>query len=861
MTPPIGDNKKDPHEGPKRSSLLKAISNPVKFATKNDFHNLHSVRGLEGTITTISKELLLLDLPGDEKGDLTSLIDLFKGFDSASQEEKKETLTKAGLILDSLLKVKGEGSVEEAPVSMAGSGSYRETKAEKETPPIPAPSTSPLTSNELHASLDRLGSPLTSIKGIGPKVMALFNSKGVETVEDLLYYLPIWYEDRRNLLKIRDLTPGDGAVFSGEVQAAGEVRYGRRRGFEAVIGDGTGLIKLKWFNFKGTYMSSRYKPGRGVTVYGTPSIYGGALEIIHPDVELAPAKGEGSGDDGGEEGGEDIRSIAPVYSQVANLHQKTIRKYLSAALSDFAGSMVGAVPGHILREEGLPGLTSAIRAIHNPEDLERGITPALAQRSIVFDDLFALEVGLELKRLAVEGEEGIRLKAEGRYTERLLDLLPFTLTGAQRSVLDNIYSDLERGTPMHRLIQGDVGSGKTIVSYIALLQAIEGGFQGALMAPTEILAEQHYLSTKGYSERLGIRSVLLTGSIKGAEKKRILEEIKRGEVDLIIGTHALIQKDVEFKRLGLGVIDEQHRFGVVQRGVLRRKGIESEAALPPHILVMTATPIPRTLAMTFFGDLQVSVIEELPPGRIPIKTAILREKEREKAYRMIRDELGKGHQAYIVYPLIEESEELDLKDATKMHEHLDKDIFPDHRVTLLHGRMKGTEKEEIMRDFKDGGSDVLVSTTVIEVGVDVPNATLMMIEHAERFGLAQLHQLRGRVGRGGGQSTCILLAQWTNSDDTLKRLRIMEATEDGFRIAEEDFKIRGPGDFLGARQSGFPDFRTKEALTDLNLLKRVRGLAARYLEEDPDLTGPWGETIREVLKKRWAGRLELAKIG
>jgi ATP-dependent DNA helicase RecG len=424
--------------------------------------------------------------------------------------------------------------------------------------------------------------------------------------------------------------------------------------------------------------------------------------------------------------------------------------------------------------------------------------------------------------------------------------------------------------PMNRLIQGDVGSGKTMVSFIAALNAIESGFQAAIMAPTEILVEQHYLTTHAFADALGVKSVLLTSSTPRAERVRTLKAVEKGEVDLVIGTHALIQKDVEFNSLGLAVVDEQHRFGVVQRAALKKKGFnergtEPEArtgeGLSPDVLVMTATPIPRTLSMTVFGDLDVSIIDELPPGRRPVQTRLMRERDRERAYATIKGELEKGGQAYIVYPLVEESEELSLKDATNMKEHLAKDIFADYNVALLHGRMKGAEKEQIMRAFKGKDIDILVATTVIEVGVDVPGATVMLVEHAERFGLAQLHQLRGRVGRGTRGGTCLLLAAYTGSEDTWRRLKVMEQTTDGFRIAEEDLKIRGPGDFIGTRQSGLPDFRVQDALGDLTLLKKAREEAFSLLERDPELASQEAVCIKEVLKVRWKGRLELAEVG
>ena len=408
---------------------------------------------------------------------------------------------------------------------------------------------------------------------------------------------------------------------------------------------------------------------------------------------------------------------------------------------------------------------------------------------------------------------------------------------------------------MNRLIQGDVGCGKTVVAFIACLIAVENDYQSAIMAPTEILAEQHYLNIHRYIEDLGIKIALLTGSLAKSEKKAILNDIKNGEINLAIGTHALIQGDVEFKKLGLVIVDEQHRFGVIQRAQLKNKGIN------PDILVMTATPIPRTLAMTVFGDLDVSVIDELPPGRRPVKTKVFKERDRAQLYKLIRDELVKGRQSYIVYPLIEESEELDLRDATKMAEHLQKDIFPEHKIALLHGRMKPEEREAVMKTFKAQETNILVSTTVIEVGIDVPNATVMVIEHAERFGLSQLHQLRGRVGRGGHDSHCILLAGRVGSLDTYQRLKVMEDTNDGFKIAEEDLKLRGPGDFLGTRQSGLPDFRIANLLIDASILQKARDETFNIIKNDPELSMPEHAVLKEIVKARWKGRMELAEIG
>ncbi|HEX9023964.1 MAG TPA: ATP-dependent DNA helicase RecG, partial [Geobacteraceae bacterium] len=449
-------------------------------------------------------------------------------------------------------------------------------------------------------------------------------------------------------------------------------------------------------------------------------------------------------------------------------------------------------------------------------------------------------------------EPGIAFQVTHRYTRELLKLLPFSLTNAQRRVLSEIKADMMAPHPMHRLVQGDVGSGKTMVALMAALVAVENDYQVAIMAPTEILAEQHYLNIHKWCEALGLTVVLLTSGLKGKAKSAALAQVAGGTAQIVVGTHAVIQEKVEFARLGLGIVDEQHRFGVLQRGILKKKGEN------PDILVMTATPIPRTLAMTVFGDLALSVIDELPPGRTPIETRLCFDSRREQVYAIIREEVGKGRQAYIIYPLVEETEKSELKAATQMAEHLGRDVFPDLTIGLLHGRMRPEEKEAVMRSFKEKELNVLVATTVIEVGIDVPNATLMVVEHAERFGLSQLHQLRGRVGRGSARSRCILLTPGKMSEEGARRLKVMEETGDGFRIAEVDLEIRGPGDFLGTRQAGIPDFRVANILRDGLILEEARSEAFALLEKDPHLERH--AKLREELAKRWGGRLELAGI-
>jgi ATP-dependent DNA helicase RecG len=799
-----------------------------------------AVKGLERLIPALCDRLRAsgpTGAPAAPFDRLNELKALFSGFDSLGDAAKRERLERAVAIANE--------------VSIAASGAA--------AGPVP-----PASPEAVARALGELKRPLERVPGIGPRLASVFGKKGLSTVEDALYYLPSRYEDRRSIRRIRDLTPGASGSAQGTVLHSGVSSYGGRRVFEAVLSDGGAVLKLKWFNYRLPYMKARLKPGARFLVYGPVALYAGRLEMIHPDVE---ALGDGEGPDAGDAQG----AIVPVYPEIQPLHQKTLRRHMAAVAEAYASSAVGGVPDDVLRRLALMPLGEALGRAHLPSASLSGagavsMETSLARKSIVFDELFLLELGLDLKREHARAERGLAFgscRGGARGLEaRLRGLIPFTLTRAQERVLSEIRKDMESPHPMNRLIQGDVGSGKTVVSLMAALWAVESGFQAAIMAPTEILAEQHWLIVHGYAEALGVNAALLTGGMAKKVRDKTLKGARSGEIELLIGTHALIQKDVEFQRLGLAVIDEQHRFGVVQRAALRRKGASPGSGPPvsPDVLIMTATPIPRTLGMTVFGDLDVSVIDELPPGRKPVQTRVLRERDRAWAYGAIRKELAAGGQAYIVYPLVEESEELSLRDATRERDRLRKEVFPEFRVGLLHGRMKPYEKESVMREFKARGLDILVSTTVIEVGLDVPDATVMLVEHAERFGLAQLHQLRGRVGRGQRRAICLLMAAWAGSDETYRRLRVMQETTDGFRIAEEDLSIRGPGDILGTRQAGLPEFRTAGALSDLDLLRKAREEAIAFLRRG-GLKGMDAARVRGALKARWAGRLELAEIG
>jgi ATP-dependent DNA helicase RecG len=547
----------------------------------------------------------------------------------------------------------------------------------------------------------------------------------------------------------------------------------------------------------------------------------------------------------------------PVYRATAGLSVRAIRTMMKHIIDSSGAAAPECLPEQLIEKYSLIPAAEAVAEVHFPtkekniEVLNRGMSPA--HRRLSFEELFVLELGLALRKKGVSIEKkGISFREPVKLEAALRKSLPFTLTAAQERVVNEIKRDMAAERPMNRLVQGDVGCGKTVVALIASLMAVENEYQAAVMAPTEILAEQHYLNIRSMAGPIGVSVKLLTGGMKKKERESVLADIASGAAHIVIGTHALIEEDVKFHKLGLAIIDEQHRFGVMQRSTLKSKGYE------PDVLVMTATPIPRTLALTVYGDLDISTIDEMPPGRSPVITRLIFESRRKEAYQLIEDELKKGRQVYVVYPLVEETEKSDLKAATEMAGHLQKDIFPEWRVGLLHGRMKSGEKDAVMSAFKSGETHVLVSTTVIEVGVDVPNAAVMVIEHPERFGLAQLHQLRGRVGRGGHQSYCVLMGPRMFADDARERLTSFSRTNDGFRIAEEDLRLRGPGEFFGTRQSGLPDLRAANIIRDADLLEKARAEAFDLIRSDPGLSQH--VRLRELVKKKWQGRLGLITV-
>ena len=676
------------------------------------------------------------------------------------------------------------------------------------------------------------------LKGVGPHRARVLEEVGLATVGDLLHMVPRRYLDRTNVVPIRELRAGsDPVTVIGTVIATGTIpgRGGRRR-FEVILEDEPGRrMTAVWFQGV-AWISKVIEKGHRLALHGKPSRYGGTVSFSHPDFDRVDEEGPAM----------ETGRIIGLYPgsaalQKAGLTSRTFRRIIYTLLKEHGEELRENLPGPLLATQDLIDGRVARRAVHFPKDndeLQR------ARYRLKFEELFFFQLLLARTRTQRERFPGIRVPSGGSLETRFLsEILPFTLTSAQEAALEDIAADLQSGKQMNRLLQGDVGSGKTVVAATAALKVIDQGLQAVVMAPTEILCEQHYRSLGRLMAPLGIEVALLTGSTPAAERRSILEALASGSCRLLVGTHAVIQDGVDFRRLGLAVIDEQHRFGVLQRATLFEKGDR------PHMLLMTATPIPRSLAMTLYGDLHVSLMRERPPGRQPITTKMVREKDREKVYARMRDEISAGRQCYVVYPLVEESEKLDLKDAVSGHETVSA-AFPDVQVELIHGRMKAAEKDAAMSRFASGESAILVSTTVIEVGVDVPAATFMLIEHAERFGLSQLHQLRGRIGRGQHASTCILMAEYKQSEESRRRLKAMEDTDDGFRISEYDMELRGAGDFFGTQQSGLPAFRIADLLQDQDILEKARDAAFGLMAGDPGLERPdhvemrtWFETF------------------
>ena len=693
--------------------------------------------------------------------------------------------------------------------------------------------------------IDFLATSLQFLKGVGPRKAADLKRAGLATVEDLLYRLPFRYEDRSRMQPIASLRAGTKAAVLGEIKAA-NLTVTRRRGFRifhAVVADASGSVRCTWMNQ--AFLADILKPHLQVVVFGDVKLDSTGLHFMNPEYELVS---------------EDLSSVrtarvVPFYEKTGTVTPNMQRRLVRQVLDQLSTEIPDPLPDDLRSRLDLVSRRVAIEESHFPPNdasvEELNAFRTRPQRRLIFEEFFLFQLGHAWRRQvsAAEPKPWVPV-VDDRIRASAARVLPFKLTPGQRQAVKEIVDDMRRPTPMHRLLQGDVGAGKTIVALLAAIVAMENGLQVAFMAPTEILANQHFGNIARLLASSRFRVDLLTGSTPGLQKHTVMSHLERGSTHLVVGTHALVQEAVTFHKLGLVVIDEQHRFGVEQRATLRTKGLR------PDVLLMTATPIPRTLALTDYSELDVSKITDLPPGRKPVRTLVNPESRRDEVFALIRSELDRGRQAYIIYPLVEESEKVDLKSATEMADHLQAEVFPAYRVALLHGRMKQDAKDHVMQAFVAGHVHVLVSTTVVEVGVDVPNASVMVVEHAERFGLSQLHQLRGRVGRGAWDSYCVLLYQAPWSDDARERLKAMASTTDGFVIAERDLELRGPGDVFGTRQSGLPKLRTGDLVRDRDIMESAHREARRVVAE-----GGLTDALLSFVQQRWQDQFGLIEVG
>ena len=702
---------------------------------------------------------------------------------------------------------------------------------------------------------EALGLRLDVLKGIGPVRATQLAGRGLATIEDLLYHLPLRYEDRRDVTAIAAADAGESGTFVGRLTSlrVGRIRGGRRI-LTGTLTDDTGSLELIWFN-PARYVSDVLQIGQHLSIYGKVAPERGSrLSVPHPEFEVLDA------------GTERQPEVRPVYGKPGDVSQAHLRGWVAQALERFGGFLPSFLPSEVAERQGLMDLQQALEVIHRPNStmepdaIEEARAPA--RRSLAFDEFFYFQLALALRQQQRLQTPGFRSPARAdSLTSRMRQSLPYRLTGGQERVLQEIYRDMESPNPMRRLLQGDVGSGKTVIAWLSALRAMENGRQALLLAPTELLAEQHYERLRPYAESLGVRPALLSGSLPAAARKELTRRIANGEVDFVVGTHALIQEGISVPRMGLGIVDEQHRFGVGQRTAFarlsQRTAPAGDAAPEPDLLLMSATPIPRSLAMVLSGDLEVSLLDEAPPGRTPVRTVVVQEAQRQRVYERVLAAVTGGRQAYLVYPLVEESEKMPLAAAETMARELSRTVMKGLPLGLVHGQMPAAERDQVMRRFRQGEIQVLVATTVIEVGIDVPGATLMVVEHAERFGLAQLHQLRGRVGRGRDESHCVLIHYGTRDDDSRRRLEVLERAADGFEVAEADLRFRGAGEILGTRQAGYQGFRVAHLVRDNEVLQAARHEARDWIAHDPGLRSEISQRIREVLRHRWGESMPL----
>ena len=838
-----------PADDPHRNALAKALLPPLLFASKDDFKLIDRLTGVDGLVDGV------LETIGAGERLARALRNAATGFDAADLDGKRARVTRMMELLRGVPVTPVPAALTKKSAPKTATTKPTSTKAT--APPKPKPKPALAATRTTTESTDSLTWPLTRLKGVGPLKAAQLHDRGLLTVGDVLFTLPRTYEDRREKKKIAEVEDGLLTVVAGTVQIAGIVGGGRGRRFEATIDDGTGLLRLVFFHFKQGELMTRLARGNVVTASGEIKKQQGRATMIHPRLT--------SGDKATAMGG-----VNAVYPEIRGLHPLELARAANAAVDVIdKAPPPDPLPPAVVASVKLLSLATALTSLHRPPaDIDAESLRALAERRspghlrLAFEELFVLGTALSLRRLAQGIDPAPALPPVDGEDEAITKLLPFSMTGAQRRASAEILDDLERPVPMARLLQGDVGAGKTAVAAVAALRAKRAGFQTAFMAPTEILAEQHGRTLKKIGFASGLRVEVLTGSV-GKKARTLLEaRLRNRDIDIIVGTQALLSEGVDFARLGLCIVDEQHRFGVVQRALLRSKGpVVDGVNLTPHLLVMTATPIPRSLTLTVYGDLSVSILDELPPGRTPIKTSIA--PDLHFAVDVIRQTLSRNERAFVVYPLIDESEKLDVMAASAGFDDLRRTFLRDdggEDVVLLHGKMSSSDKDAAMGAFARGDKRVLVSTTVVEVGVDVPQASLMVIVNAERFGLAQLHQLRGRVGRGAAASTC-LLVPGDASNDALERLRTLEETNDGFRIAEKDLELRGAGDVLGTRQSGMPTLTFSDVVKHAKLIEVARACAEDVVKDDPGLERPEHAGLRRLVYERYADRLALTSAG
>ncbi len=823
---------------PALSLALSPLLQPLRFASRAGVARL---TGLEALVAKVVDQARAYATQSSSSA-LDRLADSVRGFDSAPEADRQRAMAALVRELGVLLPVPLEIAALAQAVS-GGAGKLAAMPTRTASAPTPA---------------DPLATPVIQLRGVGPAIAEKLAAKGLHTVEHLLLNLPRRYEDRRTPRSIADAPVGERSVIAASVVNVQEA-HGRRRRLEVTVRDQAGkALVCIWFHYRPNLLQ-RFRDHLRQPILLSGEVragWGGGGKVMnHPDVEWPGSEGPADDDSFGR--------VVPVYTDVEGVPPRTFRRLQKRAVDEYVRFVRDVLPDSIRRRRRLLRLDEALREAHFPErfaaDLARGLPSGEPRRRLAFEELFLVQLGLALRRRGVKVEPGIAFRATPDSLQKIVAALPWPLTGAQERAASDIAADMRKAEPMNRLLQGDVGSGKTAVALCAARLAVEDGYQAALMAPTEILAEQHARSLRVLLRGAPVHVELVSGSLTQRERDHSSRLLRSGTAQIIVGTHALAEETTAFHKLGLVIIDEQHRFGVMTRAQLMSKGHR------PDVLVMTATPIPRTLALTLYGDLDVSVLDELPPGRTPIATRVYKDAARDKAYDVVRRELKAGRQVYVVLPLVEESEKLaDLKAATKERDRLATDVFPGVPIGLVHGRQSAAERNDEMERFRRGETKILVATTVIEVGVDVPNATVMLIEHAERFGLSQLHQLRGRVGRGAAKSYCLLLtgtsgAEWGPA--ARQRLKVMEETTDGFRIAEADLELRGPGEFLGTRQSGMPDFAVAELARDQNILREARDEAFALVEADPGLSKLENAAVKEQLLQRLSGRLSLARVG